>query len=358
MKSKTTAKPAEPPKAAVGELYGRAAALHLAGKPQEALEQIEQAIAAGEQSAEVYAAAGYLHYQRKQFEQSAEAYRKLVALDPANGSGWFNLAAALQALGKWDEAGALFEKALAADPNRYEAHLGLGLSRLHMGAARPALEAYDRCLRLIPNLEPVRLEPILFGKAAALQLLKRFAEAAELYNRVLEQNPRSEEALTNAISTHLELKDHASAARCAEQLLEIRPDSRVAHEGLASAAFAVQDYEKAAAHCAALVKVAPDAFEGWFNLGVALEKSGRPEAAKAYGEALRLRPNDAELQLNLGVAYQEGGDRAKAKQSYQRALELDPDSTTALWNLALALEQDGNSAEAEKLYSRPARSLS
>ena len=229
MKSKTTVKPAEPPKAAVGEFYGRAAALHLAGKPQEALEQIEQAIAAGEQGAEVYAAAGYLHYERRQFEQSAEAYRKLVALVPANGAAWFNLAAALQALGKWDEAGALFEKALAADPNRYEAHLGLGLSRLHMGAARPALEAYDRCLRLIPNLEPVRLEPILFGKAAALQLLKKFAEAAELYNRVLEQNPRSEEALTNAISAHLELKDHSAAARCAEQLLKIRPDSRIAH---------------------------------------------------------------------------------------------------------------------------------
>ena len=251
MKPKGTAKPAEPPKPAVGELYAHAAAMHLAGKPQEALEQIEQALAAGGQHAEVYAAAGYLYYERKQFEPSAEAYRKLVALDPANAAVWFNLAAALQALGKWDEAGAMFEKALAGDPNRYEAHLGLGLSRLHMGAARPALEAYERCLRLIPNLEPTRLEPILFGKAVALQLLKKFAEAAELYNRVLEQNPRSEEALANAITVHLELKDHAGAARCAEQLLKIRPDSRVAHEGLASAAFAAQDFEKAAAHCAA-----------------------------------------------------------------------------------------------------------
>jgi tetratricopeptide (TPR) repeat protein len=180
---KSKAKPADPPKAVASELYGRAVALHLAGKPQEALEQIEQALAAGEQHAELYAAAGYLHYERKQFEQSAEAYRKLVALDPANGAAWFNLAAALQALGKWDEAGALFEKALAADPNRYEARLGLGLSRLHMGAARPALEAYERCLRLMPNLEPPRLEPILFGKAVTLQLLKKFSEAADLYKR-------------------------------------------------------------------------------------------------------------------------------------------------------------------------------
>ena len=157
-----------------------------------------------------------------------------------------------------------------------------------MGAARPALEAYDRCIRMFPNLEPARLEPVLFGKAVTLQMLKKFTEAAELYGRVLEQNSRCEEALANAIAVHLELKDHATAARLAEQLLAVRPDSRVAHEGLATAAFAAQDYEKAAGHCTALVKVAPDAFEGWFNLGVALEKAGRPESAKAYAEALRL----------------------------------------------------------------------
>jgi Tfp pilus assembly protein PilF len=80
-------------------------------------------------------------------------------------------------------------------------------------------------------------------------------------------------------------------------------------------------------------------------------KAGRPEAAKAYGEALRLRSHDAELQINLGIAYQESGDRAKAKESYQRTLELNPSSITALWNLAIALEQDVNSTEAEKLHS-------
>ena len=221
-----------------------------------------------------------------------------------------------------------------------------------MGAARPALEAYERCLRLFPNLEPARLEPILFGKAVAQQLLKKFSEATESYGRVLELNPRSEEALSNAVAVHLELKDHATGRSVRGTTPEDPAGLRVAHEGLAAAAFALQDYEKAAAHCAALVKVAPDAFEGWFNLGVALEKAGRPEAAKAYGEALRLRPNDAELQLNLAVAYEESGDRAKARESYQRALELNPESTTALWNLALALEQDGKPAEAEKLYTR------
>jgi tetratricopeptide (TPR) repeat protein len=333
-------------------LFGQAVALHLEGKAEEALAEIERALKAGEQQPEVYAAAGYLYYERKQFPEAAAAYRKLVELQPDSATGWFNLAASLQALEKWEEAASMFERTLAADPNRYEAHLGLGLSRLHLGASRPALEAYERCLRLLPQLEPAKLEPVLLGKAVALQLLKKFPEAAELYARVLEQNPRSEEALANAIAVHLELKDYAAAGHCSEELLKIRGDSRAAHEGLATAAFAAQDYGKAAAHCAALVKVAPDAFEGWFNLGVALEKAGRPDAAKAYSEALRLRPNDADLHLNLGVAYQENGERDKARESYERALQLDANSPTALWNLALVLEQDRKFPDAEKLYVR------
>src|SRR5690349_24173137 len=44
----------------------------------------------GDERPEVYAAAGYLRYERKQFEPAAAAYRKLVELDPENATGWFN----------------------------------------------------------------------------------------------------------------------------------------------------------------------------------------------------------------------------------------------------------------------------
>src|SRR5579864_4325502 len=217
VRSKTT-KQAAP--AGNGQSFGRAVALHLEGKAAEALAELERALAAGEKEPELYAAIGYLRYQGTQFHEAAEAYRQLVELEPAHATGWFNLAASLQAEDKWEEAAGVFEKALAADPNRYEAHLGLGSCRLHLGAARPALEAYERCLRLVPNLEPARLEPVLFGKAVALQLLKKFSEAAEFYRRTLETNPRSEDALSNLIAVALELKDHAGAAASVEQLLK------------------------------------------------------------------------------------------------------------------------------------------
>src|SRR5579863_4451049 len=204
VRSKPNTKPAP---AVAEQSFGRAVALHLEGKGQEALAEFERVLETGDKQPEAYAAIGYLRYERKEFEEAAAAYRKLVEFQPEHAAGWFNLAASLQALGKWEEAAGTFEKALAADPNRYEAHLGLGSCRLHLGGARPALEAYERCLRLVPNIEFPRLEPILFGKAVALQLLKKLPEAAELYQRILEGNPNAEDAHANLIAVHVELKD-------------------------------------------------------------------------------------------------------------------------------------------------------
>ena len=229
MRSKQTTTKTPPPN--TYQLFGRAVALHLEGKGEEALAELERARDAGAANAEIYAAIGYLRYEGKQFEQAVVAYRKLVELEPANATGSFNLAASLQATEHWEEAAAMFEKSLAADPNRYEAHLGLGSCRLHLGAARPALEAYDRCLRLFASLDAVKLEGALFGKAVALQVQKKFAEAAEIYGRILQQNPRSEEALANSVAVYSELKDYPAAGACAEELLKIQPEARAPAAG-------------------------------------------------------------------------------------------------------------------------------
>ena len=123
-----------PPPRATGELFGRAVALHLEGKAEEALAQIEEAMEAGEEQADVYAAAGYLRYERKQFEPAIAAYRKLVQIDPDNATGWFNLAASMQALEKWKDAAAF----LGTSPER-NMRLGFSDSRFYRYKSVPSV---------------------------------------------------------------------------------------------------------------------------------------------------------------------------------------------------------------------------
>jgi tetratricopeptide (TPR) repeat protein len=264
----------------------KAVSLHLEGKAKEALKELDNVVNGGADSPEVHSARGHLQYELEFYDEAVQSYSRLLALDSRHQNGNFNLAVCLEKLGRWEHAAQQFEKALDADPQRLEAWLGLGICRLHSEKAEQALDAFERCLTRDPDHETAR-----FGKAVALQYLWRFDESAELYRGILEKNPNSEESLVNLITIGMARKDEKMIRDYSERLLVIRPFSQAALEGLATCAFSANDYEAAARCCAKLVEFTPNHFERWFNLGVAYQKLGRLEqAAQAYGEAVRVRP--------------------------------------------------------------------
>src|SRR5271157_2810027 len=105
----------------------RAVSLHLDGKPEEALRELQRAIAKGEKSAEIYSAMGHIQFELGQFEGGANSYRELLQLEPDHRTGWFNLAVCLERTGRWQEAADKFQKAFQVDSGRIEAQLGLGI---------------------------------------------------------------------------------------------------------------------------------------------------------------------------------------------------------------------------------------
>jgi len=85
--------------------------------------------------------------------------------------------------------------------------------------------------------------------------------------------------------------------------------------------------------------------------GVAEQKRHHlPEAAKAYSEAVRIRPDAKQAQVNLGIVKQESGDLTGAREAYERALKIAPDQGDVIYNLASVMEQQGEKDEAERLY--------
>src|ERR1700675_2379347 len=103
------------PQPATSQLFARAVSLHLDGRGDEALVELERALRGGEKRAEIYSAIGYIHYERKQFEEATGAYRRLLELETDHPNGSFNLALCLQATEQWKEAGLCFEKALSSN---------------------------------------------------------------------------------------------------------------------------------------------------------------------------------------------------------------------------------------------------
>ena len=115
----------------------RAVTLHLAGKREEALKQLQRAIAANEASAEIYRAMGHIQFELGNFDEAAKSYRILVQVKPQYAMGWFNLAVCLERAGAWEDAAQAFHRAVHA--------------RRRTTWTRTSAWASATCARKIPN---------------------------------------------------------------------------------------------------------------------------------------------------------------------------------------------------------------
>src|SRR5580704_17568258 len=129
----------------------KAVSLHLEGNLQEALDEINGAIAEGEESLEIYSAKAQLQYDLEQFEEAAKSYAKVLSLNPNHTAANFHMAVCLEKVGRWQEASEFFEKSAEADPDRLDARLGLGICQLHLDKADAAAESFDRVLSQDPE---------------------------------------------------------------------------------------------------------------------------------------------------------------------------------------------------------------
>jgi protein O-mannosyl-transferase len=138
------------------------------------------------------------------------------------------------------------------------------------------------------------------------------------------------------------------------------PDSALAHNNLGLAfanegqalakegrlSEAIAQYEEA-------LRLKPDYPEVDINLGLALASAGRPaEAITRYEEALRLNPERPEVHNNLCIVLRQTGRIPEAIAEGEAALRLEPDYSEADNNLGVALIQGGHAAEAIGFLNR------
>jgi tetratricopeptide (TPR) repeat protein len=96
-----------------------------------------------------------------------------------------------------------------------------------------------------------------------------------------------------------------------------------------------RDSETLWAHTIAVTK---DNYFAHASLADLLMRRGRvPEAIQHSEEALRIRPNDADAQNNLGLAMLQTGDTKRAVTHLEKALDVDPGHMNAEVNLAWVL---------------------
>jgi predicted O-linked N-acetylglucosamine transferase (SPINDLY family) len=256
------------------------------------------------------------------------------------------LAAEHQRAGRWQEAEAIYQQVLAAQPDHADALFSYGLLAMTVGRPDAAAELLRRAATLAPNAADVHL-----NLGAALQNLGRGEEAMAAYRRGLELRPGHAQALNNLA---ILLRDrgrleeavvHYRLALQSDRLLAAAWNNLgAALRELGRVEEALPIYEQALA----LDPRAPIAYN---NLAVALRELGRgEEAIAACRQAHEIDPAYAEAHFTRGRVHLDRSELEAAVRAFQRALELQPGYVEALNYLGEALKEQGRVGEALAAY--------
>ena len=165
-----------------------------------------------------------------------------LAAEPKAWHVRYNLAVALNAEGRQDEALEQFRLVLKDSPKHMESLVNIGGIHLSRGEADSALKAFTTALS-VWDVPLVRA-----NMAVAYMQLGHLEQAEKDLKRALEQNPQMVEAWTNLASVLMRLGRPEESAQAGLQALELAPDFAMAHNNLAAVYLELKDLDKAKEH--------------------------------------------------------------------------------------------------------------
>jgi predicted O-linked N-acetylglucosamine transferase (SPINDLY family) len=197
--------------------------------------------------------------------------------------------------GELEQAGILYEEALALDPQHFDARNGLGSVRLRQNRIDEAIAELEYALVVNPHSVEALCN---LGNALARQA--RFEEALACYDGALATVPRYWAALNNRGNVLLALSRYQDAISSYDQAIAIEASIPTLYFNRGLARFALQQHEEAVADLTSALARKPDYAEALQARGNALRALRRDEeAAASYLEAASL---SCSLQYVLGDA--------------------------------------------------------
>ncbi len=182
----------------------------------------------------------------------------------------------------------------------------------------------------VPPLQRVTRETPQFAGgwlalAQAYRAREQYARAVEAYQRALELQPDARTAYNLGVTAG-QAKQWDTALAAYDRTLELDPAHREAAYNRAVALMQAGRLAAADAAFAAYLELDPEHYRANLNRGVTLYRLGRhADAIAAYSLTLEIQET-AEVWDNMGLAYQQLGDKQKADQCFKEAKKLRGES--------------------------------
>lgn len=182
---------------------------------------------------------------------------------------------------------------------------------------------------------------------------KRFAEAAEILQIMLEQDPKDEVALEMLGMARFYNKELEAAREVFERHTKLNPGNAKAWVNLGAVQNRLGEFRKAVEALRRALQKDRKCAEAYYNMGIAQRGQNlNTMAISAYKEAIKLKPDLIEAHLNLGNIYVDMKNMGLALQCFQAAVRLDPDSKKARASLEKAQMNQQNARRVVSPFGR------
>lgn len=312
---------------------------------------------------------GTLHYERGEWEDAANQYRRALEIQPEHPDALVNLAFAERELGHVTEAEQIARKALAARPGWHLAQRALGDCLRDRGKLPEAESAY----RQAAETTAAGWQP-WYNLGGVLRLQGKDKAAMDAYRQVLETGKEVPQSVLAVIRSYIHREAPRQRMPLSQENLERQTEATRLQES-GSIAEAVELYDrildeepeclislhlKGIALCRngdtsrglelieQTMNLDPLNAEFAFNLGNALRRIGRSaDARHAFEKAILLRPDYVEAMVNLAAVLHRERGFQRAAVLLKQALSIRKGYTKAQRLLAQVLIEDQKHTEAE-----------
>jgi tetratricopeptide (TPR) repeat protein len=274
-------------------------------------------------------------YNSRSFGAAKELTEKGLQNDATNAALHNVLGALNNSLGDQETAIQCYKKALALDPQYFEALNNLGTVYSALNQDDLARQCFTQVLDRKPQYHMALLNLGNLEMKAGQE-----TAAEELYLRAIAAKPDYPEANNNLGNIYNSKGEVAAARGCFEKALAVRPNYPDALLNLAKILIVEGALTKASRVLTRLLKLEPNNFKAWNELGKAYrELNKNAEAAAIFKKSLNIDSNNTRtLQLLAGTLHSLG-NIDPALKCLEKALQLKPESSKIHQDYCSILEQ-------------------
>ena len=328
------------------ELYADGMQAVRQGRYQQALQNLQRAVALKPAYAKAHAAMGTIYLQLGDFPESEKALTLALNINPNLIQAEANLAALYTRTKRLDDAIRVYQNLIRRQPESLQVRLGIASAYQQAERFPKAIEAYLESLKRSPNLAAA-----MTNLASCYEAVEDDAQAIRYYKAALAVEPNLPMANGNLGAIYQEQGELDKALPLLETAIRSNPEFTAARYRLGLVLTKKRKFQRAAAEYQRVIAQKRDHVGAYYNLAQALFRLKKREEGKRAMEAYHrlneiaqeidtreratlMEPSNPIQQYRLGLVYAKYGKITEAISAFQAALELDVNAHYALNGLA------------------------